>query len=80
MLDTALHLFADTLHILQWGLPADVSRAAVYLASGDTSWVTGQTLSVDGGVSAGIAVPSFDQYGTEGYVLDKRANEVKPTL
>jgi hypothetical protein len=28
-------------------------------------------------VSAGIAIPSFDQYGTDGYVLDKRANEKK---
>jgi hypothetical protein len=28
-------------------------------------------------VSAWIAIPSFDQYGTEGYVLDKRADEKK---
>ena len=35
--------------------PAEVARAIVWLASDDASFITGQTLAVDGGVSAGGA-------------------------
>ena len=31
------------------GLPQDIARAVVFLASGDAAWITGQTLNVDGG-------------------------------
>ncbi|WP_141332945.1 SDR family NAD(P)-dependent oxidoreductase [Myxococcus sp. AB025B] len=31
------------------GLPADVASAVAYLCSEDSSWITGETLSVDGG-------------------------------
>ncbi|MFC7478824.1 SDR family oxidoreductase [Luedemannella flava] len=33
------------------GEPADVAGAVSYLVSDDASWVTGQTLVVDGGVT-----------------------------
>ncbi len=33
------------------GEPADVAAAAAYLASADASWITGQTIVVDGGAS-----------------------------
>lgn len=36
----------------RFGRPEDVGRAALYLASGDSSWVTGSVLVVDGGFSA----------------------------
>ncbi|HEX4726997.1 MAG TPA: SDR family oxidoreductase, partial [Jatrophihabitans sp.] len=32
------------------GEPADVAAAVAYLASGDASWTTGQTLVLDGGL------------------------------
>jgi 3-oxoacyl-[acyl-carrier protein] reductase len=32
------------------GEPADIGAAAAFLASADASWITGQTLVVDGGV------------------------------
>jgi NAD(P)-dependent dehydrogenase (short-subunit alcohol dehydrogenase family) len=37
------------------GLPADIANAALWLASSESSWVTGQTLVVDGGLTAGRA-------------------------
>jgi NAD(P)-dependent dehydrogenase (short-subunit alcohol dehydrogenase family) len=35
------------------GQPVDVANAALWLASNDSSWVTGHALVVDGGLTAG---------------------------
>ena len=35
------------------GLPADIANAALWLASSESSWVTGQALVVDGGKTLG---------------------------
>lgn len=35
------------------GEPEDVARAILFLASADAAWITGQTLVVDGGITAG---------------------------
>jgi NAD(P)-dependent dehydrogenase (short-subunit alcohol dehydrogenase family) len=35
------------------GLPEDVARAALFLASEDSGWVTGTSLTVDGGIMTG---------------------------
>jgi len=35
------------------GEPIDIARAALFLASQDASWITGTTLVVDGGLTAG---------------------------
>jgi NAD(P)-dependent dehydrogenase (short-subunit alcohol dehydrogenase family) len=35
------------------GEPEDVAKAALFLASDDASWITGETLTVDGGLMAG---------------------------
>jgi len=40
------------------GMPADIASAILFLASDLSSYVTGQTLVVDGGVSAKFPYPS----------------------
>ena len=35
----------------RWGLPQDVADAVLYLASDEASFVTGQTLCVNGGLT-----------------------------
>jgi NAD(P)-dependent dehydrogenase (short-subunit alcohol dehydrogenase family) len=46
---------AAALHPLsRLGQPRDVADAFVYLASDEAAWVTGTTLSVDGGLTSGI--------------------------
>ena len=41
----------------------DVAGVAVFLASSATDWITGQVISVDGGITAGPHMPSFKHYG-----------------
>jgi len=38
------------------GEPEDIGAAAAYLASSDASWITGQTLVVDGGMSLRVSL------------------------
>jgi NAD(P)-dependent dehydrogenase (short-subunit alcohol dehydrogenase family) len=46
---------ATALHPLgRLGAPRDIADAFVYLASDEAAWVTGSTLTVDGGLTAGI--------------------------
>ena len=40
---------ARSIPLARWGTPADVARAAVFLASSDSAYLTGQTLLVGGG-------------------------------
>jgi hypothetical protein len=42
----------DKLMLPRWGQPEDVAGAAVFLASDDSSWITGIDLLVDGGTTA----------------------------
>ena len=47
----------------RFGTPEDVAAGALYLASSDSDWVTGQVLSIDGGITAGPLMPSFKHHG-----------------
>jgi 3-oxoacyl-[acyl-carrier protein] reductase len=40
---------ARSIPLARWGTPADVARAAVFLASPDSAYLTGQTLLIGGG-------------------------------
>ena len=39
------------------GEPADIAAAALFALSDDTTWMTGQIIGVDGGLSAGVQLP-----------------------
>ncbi len=44
------HRVIESTPLGRWGTPADVARAAVFLASPDSSFLTGQMLMIGGGV------------------------------
>ena len=41
--------YQESVPLPRLGLPSDIARAAVFLASDDAEWITGATLIVDGG-------------------------------
>jgi meso-butanediol dehydrogenase / (S,S)-butanediol dehydrogenase / diacetyl reductase len=43
------------------GEPEEIAKPAIFLASSDASYITGASLVVDGGLSAGINVPTFER-------------------
>jgi NAD(P)-dependent dehydrogenase (short-subunit alcohol dehydrogenase family) len=47
----------------RFGLPEEVARAALFLATDDASYVTGATLVVDGGQRASLGAPVLDGAG-----------------
>ena len=40
------------------GQPEDIARVAVFLASADSAYITGQVMTVDGGLSLGCGRPT----------------------
>lgn len=41
----------------RFGEPVEIAKAALFLASDDSSWMTGQSLIVDGGITAAYVTP-----------------------
>jgi meso-butanediol dehydrogenase / (S,S)-butanediol dehydrogenase / diacetyl reductase len=53
--DDGLRAFVMNVHLIRRaGTPQDIAYLALYLASDESSWVTGQNISIDGGVTAGF--------------------------
>ena len=44
-----MEAYREATPLRRYGEPADIAAAATFLASDDASWITGQTLYVDGG-------------------------------
>lgn len=59
------HAWMRYMLVPRWGTPGDIGAGAVYLASSDSDWVTGQVISIDGGITAGPHMPSFVHYNAE---------------
>ncbi len=54
----AARQFSEALHPLgRIGQPEEIAAAMAFLLRPESSWITGQTLGVDGGLGAGIAPP-----------------------
>ncbi len=49
----AVQAAADRMPLKRLGTPDDIARAALFLASDDASWITGTSLTLDGGIMAG---------------------------
>ncbi|MDR8392203.1 SDR family oxidoreductase [Aliifodinibius sp. S!AR15-10] len=49
--DTILDEVPDSLPMKRVGVPEDIAKAALFLASNDSSWVTGSVFTIDGGAS-----------------------------
>ena len=45
--------YFDTIPMGRWGIPSDLNGAVVFLCSEESSFVTGQSLTVNGGISIG---------------------------
>jgi NAD(P)-dependent dehydrogenase (short-subunit alcohol dehydrogenase family) len=50
--DTILDEVPGSLPLKRTGTPEDIAKSALFLASEDSSWITGSVLTVDGGASA----------------------------
>lgn len=59
----ALDTLKDWYPLGRVGKPADIANAALFLCSDQASWITGETLNVDGGLMAGLYRMSEDLSG-----------------
>ena len=54
----------DHTPMTRMGRPGDIGAGAVFLASRDSDWITGQVLPVDGGASANRGIPNMRSFST----------------
>ncbi len=60
--------WAGVIPLRRAGQPADVVSAALFLASEEAGWITGQTLVVDGGWTSYSPTPGFEFVEREGRI------------
>ncbi|MDB3856327.1 SDR family oxidoreductase [Halieaceae bacterium] len=46
-----LEVMMNRTPLRRWGMPADIAGATLFLCSDQASWITGQTITIDGGYS-----------------------------
>jgi NAD(P)-dependent dehydrogenase (short-subunit alcohol dehydrogenase family) len=63
----------------RWGEASEIARTAVFLCSDDSSFMTGQVLQVDGGISAGVGIPSFRDFASKHRGLSDQRTPIVPT-
>ena len=69
--DEELRVREKTVPLGRYGVAEDMTGAALFLASEDASYITGQFISVDGGVLAQQRSANVDTYPVEGFpVID----------
>ncbi len=61
LVDVLKIIFEDIQPLKKAGLPEDIAKVALFFASDDSSFVSGQTLAVDGALTAGITHEEFMQ-------------------
>ncbi len=70
MLPKIADAFADMAPIKRSGTPEDIAQAAAWLASDQSSWVTGQAIVVDGGLTAGRSLAELSRRIGVAYGVD----------
>lgn len=58
--DMLKNIFLDNIEVTRWGTPDDIAAMCVYLGSDESSYFTGQIVTVDGGLNA--HVPTVAQF------------------
>lgn len=53
--DLLIDIFTNNILVNRYGAPEDIGHLAVYLASDESEYVTGQLMNVDGGINAQAA-------------------------
>lgn len=48
--------YLERIPLGRWGEPSDIAAVAAFLASDDAAYMTGEAVTVDGGVSLGVAL------------------------